>query len=253
MEQEPDRQDVAESVTEDLIRQLDDVTAALDELSRIMSQEEDLGTILHRACLQAVHAIPEADAASVTLLRGEEPHTAATTHEVAAEIDHAQCRAGEGPCLEAAKSGEVVRVTVTEVRDRWPDFAAAAARRGVTSYLSAPLYVDKEYHGSLSLYGDQDHGFRRLDAALLELYTTAAEGALGNARRYLKSREQIEHLRTGLTSRAVIDQAKGMLMVVNQINADEAFARLVARSQQSNVKLRDVAAQFVADASRADT
>jgi ANTAR domain-containing protein len=56
-------------------------------------------------------------------------------------------------------------------------------------------------------------------AALLELYTTAAEGALGNARRYLKSRAQIEQLRTALESREVIDQAKGMLMVVYQVNA----------------------------------
>ena len=240
-------------VTEDLIRQLDDVTAALDGLSRVLNQEEDLEVILHRACLQAVHAIPEADAASVTLLRGDEPHTAATTDEVAAEIDHAQCRADEGPCLEAAKSGEVMRVTVADVGNRWPAFAEAAARGGVTSYLSAPLFVDEEYHGSLSLYGDQAHGFRELDAALLELYTAAAEGALGNARRYLLSRQHIEQLREALTSRAVIDQAKGMLMAANRTTADEAFDELVRRSQRSNVKLRDVAARIVTDTTKHGT
>jgi GAF domain-containing protein len=251
MVQGPDRQpDTADAVTEDLIRQLDDVTAALDGLSQVMSQEEDLGVILHRACLQAVHAIPEADAASVTLLRGDDPHTAATTDEVAAEIDHAQCRAGEGPCLDAAKSGEVMRVSVADAGGLWPAFTAAATRSGVTSYLSAPLFVDKEYHGSLSLYGNQPHGFRKLDAALLELYTAAAEGALGNARRYLLSRQHIEQLRAALSSRAVIDQAKGILMAANRITADEAFERLVRRSQRANVKLRDVATRIVTDAIR---
>jgi transcriptional regulator with GAF, ATPase, and Fis domain len=249
----PDAQDPEDAITEGLIRQLDDVTAALDGLTEVMRQEEDLGVILHRACLQAIHAIPEADAASVVLLRDNEPHTAAATDDVAAGADLAQYRAGEGPCLEAAKSSEVIRVSVTEAEDHWPGFADAARTLGVTSYLSAPLFVDQEYHGSLNLYAEQEHGFCRLDAALLELYTTAAEGALANARRYLRSREHIAQLRRALTSRAVIDQAKGIIMAANRVDADEAFELLVQRSQQENLKLKDLASRFIDDIIRSDT
>jgi AmiR/NasT family two-component response regulator len=63
--------------------------------------------------------------------------------------------------------------------------------------------------------------------------------------RYVEARETAEHLRTALTSRAVIDQAKGMLMAIRRISADDAFALLVEQSQRENVKLREVAERFV--------
>ncbi|MFD1147000.1 ANTAR domain-containing protein [Saccharothrix hoggarensis] len=239
--------DAGDSLSERLVRRLDDVTDALGSLSQLLEQEENLEVILDRVCRQVVQAIPGADRASVTLLRDGGPHTAATTDERAGEVDEAQYRAGSGPCLEAATTGKVVRVAVAEAHERWPVFAAAAARLGVSSYLSAPLFIDAEYRGSLNLYGEQDHGFRELDAALLELYTTAAETALRNARRYLKTRQHVVHLREALNSRAVIDQAKGIIMGAHRIPADEAFTLLVERSQRDNVKLRDVAERFVAD------
>jgi AmiR/NasT family two-component response regulator len=42
----------------------------------------------------------------------------------------------------------------------------------------------------------------------------------------------------------VIDQAKGILMAVRRISADEAFTLLVEQSQRENVKLRDLAIRF---------
>ncbi|MEV6625073.1 ANTAR domain-containing protein [Amycolatopsis sp. NPDC051106] len=81
-------------------------------------------------------------------------------------------------------------------------------------------------------------------------YTVAATGdgaALRSARRYTAAQETIEQLRTALSSRAVIDQAKGILMALHRISADDAFGRLVEQSQNTNLKLRDVAEQFVTD------
>lgn len=48
-----------------------------------------------------------------------------------------------------------------------------------------------------------------------------------------------------VAARAVIEQAKGALMMVYKINADQAFRILQWRSQQTNTKLRDLAAQLV--------
>ena len=53
------------------------------------------------------------------------------------------------------------------------------------------------------------------------------------------------HLERALTSRAVIDQAKGMIMARLGVNADDAFARLVGLSSRLNVKVRDLAALMV--------
>ncbi|PRY44455.1 GAF and ANTAR domain-containing protein [Umezawaea tangerina] len=235
-------------VTEQLVRQLDDVTGAVERLSRTLDQDEDLDVILRRVCLQAIHAIPEADLATVTMVGDGTPKTAAVSHDHAVHLDGHQYRSGQGPCLESARTKKVVRVSVTEAHQRWPAFASSAAGSGVASFLSAPLFIDEEYHGSLNLYGEKEHGFHALDAALLELYTAAAEAALRAARRYRQSLEHIGQLKEALGSRAVIDQAKGILMAVRRVDAEVAFRLLVEQSQRENVKVRELAVRFVATA-----
>ncbi|MEV7094969.1 GAF and ANTAR domain-containing protein [Amycolatopsis sp. NPDC051045] len=232
---------------QDAVRRVDDVTGALERLSTTLEQDEELPVVLQRVCRQAVHAVPEADMASITLVRDGGPYTATSTGDEARRIDQAQYDAGQGPCLEAARAGTVQRVKVSEAAGRWPEFTAAAGETAVAGYLSAPLSIDREYQGSLNLYSAGDEGFGALDAALLELYTTAAEAALRAARRYVTARETVGQLRSALTSRAVIDQAKGMLMAVHRISEDDAFGLPAKQSQEQNVKLREVAERFVAD------
>jgi GAF domain-containing protein len=115
----------------------------------------------------------------------------------------------------------------------------------VASYLSAPLHVDEEFVGSLNLYSTQAHGFGDLDEALLRLYTTAAAAAIANTRRYAHARDLATQLGQALDSRAVIDQARGILMATHGIDAEQAFALLAKESQNTNVKLREVAARLV--------
>src|SRR3954471_15771425 len=110
----------------DLRNRVDEVTAALEDLRAVLSQEDQLPVVLNRMCRQAALAIPGADMASVSLLNDGEPTTVAVTDEHAMEIDKAQYRAEEGPCLHAAATGEMVRITVSELDGRWPAFAAAA-------------------------------------------------------------------------------------------------------------------------------
>jgi len=237
----------AEPTGTDVVGQVDDVTDALTTLCDLLDEQEDLSAALHRVCQQAVHAIGEADFASVTLLGADQPYVAASTGDHVHRIDHLQYQAGDGPCVEAAKTREVVRVTVRDVVDRWPDFANSSVEAGIGSYLCAPLFVDDEHHGSLNLYHSDHHGFSGLEAALLRLYTASAEAALHSAHRHQRARGNIERLERALTSRAVIDQAKGIIMGAHRIPADEAFDMLVDRSQRENVKLNQLAARFVAE------
>lgn len=232
----------------DAARRVDDVTTALDRLAGTFKEEEALSVVLQRVCQQVVHAVPDAELASITLLRDGNPYTAASTGDSAHHIDQTQYDAGQGPCLEAARTGELQRVKVAEAAQQWPEFAAAAAESAVLGYLSAPLFIDREYHGSLNLYDTGGNSFGALDGALLALYTTAAEAALRSTRRHQTARETMEQLRTALTSRAVIDQAKGILMALHRIPADDAFQLLVKASQEQNLKLREVAQDFLTTA-----
>ncbi|MEV6717604.1 GAF and ANTAR domain-containing protein [Lentzea sp. NPDC051208] len=226
---------------------LDEVTTALERLSEALSREDDLRKLMHQVCEQVVHAVPGVDEATVTLLDVGTPFTAASTGDVVMRLDGVQYRSGAGPCLDAAATGRLVRATIHEAVDRWPDFGAESHAAGMGSFLSAPLTVDNEHSGAINAYSRQGHGFHELDAPLLALYTAAVETALRSHSMYLRAFKLAAQLRSALQSRAVIDQAKGVLMAVHAIPADEAFRLLVERSQRENVKLHALAERFIAD------
>jgi hypothetical protein len=94
-----------------------------------------------------------------------------------------------------------------------------------------------------NIYSRTAAAFDPFDEGLLRLYTTAA---ITNARRWQQSRDKIAQLETALTSRAEIDQAKGILMALHGCTADEAFARMAERSQHTNIKVRTLARDLLA-------
>ena len=237
----PDTEQPAAAV----VSRVDEVTAALTDLAEVLLEDDDLGRALQRSVEMLVRAVPGADLASVSVLRGDAAETVASSSERVWAIDSDQYAAGDGPCLEAARTGEVVRTGVEGARRRWPQFARSARAAGVESYLACPLLIDEKFGGSLNLYSEQPPGFADFDVALLRLYATAARAAIGNARRYARARNMASQLERALESRAVIDQAIGVLMARRQMTAAEAFAELSRQSQDTNVKLRDIAAELI--------
>ncbi|WP_328603741.1 ANTAR domain-containing protein [Amycolatopsis sp. NBC_00345] len=111
--------------------------------------------------------------------------------------------------------------------------------------LTAPLTVDETTAGTLAVYTMDEDGFPDDAAAVLELYAAIVRFGLRARRHHEGTLMLAEQLKQALKSRAVIEQAKGILMAVHRIDADEAMRRLVERSQHENVKLREVAARFV--------
>jgi GAF domain-containing protein len=245
--------DNGREVDPDVLRRLDEVGRALTDLGGLLAQEEEIGRVLQRSVNQVIGAVPGADMASVSVLRGDAAETVASTSERVWAIDSEQYAAGEGPCLEAASTGRFVRVGVTEARERWPAFASSARAAGVESFLSAPLFIDEKFAGSLNLYGEPADSFDDLDETLLRLYTAGAVAAIANARRYAEARRLAENLRRAIESRSVIDQAIGMLMATRRLDAEEAFQMLARESQNTNIKLRDIAARVLDGARRPDS
>ncbi|MDX8034223.1 GAF and ANTAR domain-containing protein [Lentzea sp. BCCO 10_0856] len=235
---------------QDPLDRLDEATSALMMLRDGFSAEEPLDDVLQRLAETATRAIQDADAVTITV-NPEQPRTAAASDASLVEIDEKQYSADRGPCLEAARTLRAVRAVVGDNRTSWPEFDAAAEQHGVRAYLSVPIVLpasdhsDARHMGSLNIYSHTGTAFDPFDEGLMRLFTTAASAAIDNAHRWQRSREQITHLETALLSRAVIDQAKGVLMAVHSCTADEAFAMLVQRSQNENVKLREVAQRLL--------
>ena len=207
-----------------MVRRLDEVAASLDDLGEVLAAEEDLGRVLQRSVDQVTTSVPGADMASVSVLRGDSAETIASSSEQVWAIDSDQYAAGDGPCLEAARTGHVVRVGMQEAQRRWPQFARSARAAAIESYLSCPLMIDEEFAGSLNLYSEQPHGFADFDVALLRLHVTVACAAIAGDRRSADARRVARQLTEALESRAVIDQAVGMLMAWTGSSAEQAFA-----------------------------
>lgn len=233
---------------DDVTARLRGAAAAFEEFQSLPDGEDHLDRLLEWLAGVATRAVPDASAASVTVLQDEglPAWTAAATHTAVAAIDLEQYTSGDGPSLEAARERRPVRGGIEEARERWPAVAESADRAGVRSYLSVPLLLgDGPILGALNVYGREAGGFGPLDEALIMFLTSAASAALINARRYVRARRRADEIAVALTSRAEIDQAKGVLMAQHAILAEQAFEMLVDRSQRTNVKLRDVAHELL--------
>jgi GAF domain-containing protein len=218
---------------------------ALDRLGRIRLADHSMSSLLDLVVGLAQRSLPGRPEASVTLMKGGRPYTAAFSDTLAKDLDESQYGHGYGPCLEAATSGVVVEVVDTRDDDRWPGYIESAARHGCRSSLSVPLPLHEGVIGGLNVYAREPAAFdgdSREQAPRLASYAAvAAENLL----LYEDAVARAANLEVALRSRAVIDQAKGMLMERFRLTADQAFAALAQVSMESNRKVRDVAERFV--------
>jgi GAF domain-containing protein len=226
------------------------IIAAFAELGRIKLGETDLTGVLDRVATLARHTIPGAGEVSITLVPDRGPYTAASTGELALRLDEWQYELGEGPCLTAAAEESTVSVPDLSADTRWPDWADRARTTGAGSSLSVGLPILDDVKGALNLYGDHPAAFDEDAITRAQTFAGHAGIALANAHLYAATANTAQHMQAAMESRAVIEQAKGIIMGERRCTADEAFTILTKVSQDSNRKLRDVAAALVARAQR---
>jgi transcriptional regulator with GAF, ATPase, and Fis domain len=217
----------------------------LVSVGRTVSDEDDLLTLLQRVVEIAHDAIDGADSTSLTIDLGGRTYTAVHTDDRTLRVDSEQYDAGDGPCLEASRTGAVVLVNADDPEDRWPRFTAAAREEEILSFLAAPLITGEQSLGSFNLYGHARSAFDTLDAEILELLTTTVSRTLGDFARFKSARDVADSIQRALQTRAPIEQAKGILMALHGVDADEAFDLLRRESQATNTRLHTVATELV--------
>jgi GAF domain-containing protein len=217
------------------------------ELSRVVLVDRTLDEVLGDITVLAAAGIPGADAASITLIRGDRAFTAAHHGEMALAADELQYERGYGPCMDAGRGNVVLRVDDMREETRWPDYVSRVLDTGVRSSLSVPLPFQGASIGALNIYSTRPEAFagpESLDAGLQVAEAIAV--AVVNADAHAQVREQARNMRMAMDSRAVIEQAKGVLMAQRHVDADQAFDMLREASQRYNRKLRDIAEGIVA-------
>ncbi|WP_432489444.1 ANTAR domain-containing protein [Kineococcus sp. SYSU DK018] len=129
---------------------------AFAELGRLVVGETPLGEVLARVAELARACVPGAEEVSVPLLEDGEARSAAFSGKLAATLDERRYEAGSGPCLDAAQSGQTVRVDDTATTEVHPDFGAVAARQGVRSCLSVGMPMPQRILGGINVYRFDD-------------------------------------------------------------------------------------------------
>jgi GAF domain-containing protein len=209
----------------------------LVRLFRLRSSDEP--ALVSAVCEEAVRLIDPARHAGVILAIGRRHlEVVAATSPVPQQLDELQQREGAGPCLDAARSQAVIRIEDVGTDARWPSFAEQATAAGVRSMLCLPLHVDTSLFGTLSVYADTPRAFKDVTESVARVLAVLAAVTLSESR----GRANLER---ALESRDLIGQAKGIIMQARRVTADEAFALLVRRSQETNTKVLDVAEAVV--------
>ncbi len=138
---------------------------------------------------------------------------------IAAELDRLQTELNKGPALSVLRERHTVFIKDLREETRWPNFVAAATRRGVHCMLSFRLFVIGESLGALNLYGGAPEALTQDSVAIGEILAqhaaVAMAGAAGEA-----------HMQSALASRDIIGQAKGILMHRDNLTGLQAFAAL---------------------------
>lgn len=220
--------------------------AAVAELQQLLLATDNIDEFLHQLAHLATEVLPGELSCGITMRRDHRPITVASSDARASQVDEIQYQYDNGPCLATLNTGEPVLIDDLAADERWNGYQMSALAHGIQSSLSLPLYAEQKVIGALNLYATRTGAFGPHEQITAAGFAEEASRALTLAVRLAERAEMSQNLQNALASRAVIDQALGIIMGQNRCSADEAFEILRTASQNRNLKLRDIASAMVA-------
>ncbi|MHC1563320.1 ANTAR domain-containing protein [Actinomycetospora sp. C-140] len=221
----------------------EDVVTALRRAAHELAAKRsirDLEQTLTDIVAAAVETVPGADAGGISITQDGDITSRNPTHAAVTKLDRLQSELEEGPCitaiLEPPADGIVVAPDLEGPDgERWPRFAPHAVEAGYHSMLSAQLTQDTgELRAALNLYAGDRDAFDEEARLVAGLFSVQAAMLLYGS-------EHAMNLQRAVESRDLIGRAKGILMERFSVDDDGAFQMLVRSSQETNLKLVEVA------------
>jgi GAF domain-containing protein len=226
-----------------LMTEVFDFTTALAEAARAINRPQTVEETLQAIAHTARHNIPGFDQIGVSLVHSDGTvETMAATGDLVWQLDRLQYELNEGPCVSSLHEEPVIVVEHLALAERWPQFVPRAVELGLKSQMALRLYVDENGTiGGINLYSTTSESIEPHAPQLAQVFAAQAAVALGRA-------EEVHHLNEALKSRQAIGEAIGVLIERYKLDRQAAFNFLARLSQNTNVKLRDVAERVVEDA-----
>ncbi|MGW5360609.1 GAF and ANTAR domain-containing protein [Actinopolymorpha pittospori] len=209
----------------------------------------DLESYLGRVTWMAATTVDPPAWAGITSHFGGCWVTVSASDDRARLADQQQYINGEGPSLEAMRSGAVVNVSDDEAAMRWRLFHRHVLEAGIHSMLAIPLQgVDRRSVGTLNLYSERPNAFAAADMERAGSCARDAMRALAQWIRTAGGAEVAEGLEQAITTRAIIEEAIGILMGQHRCVAPKAFGQLRDWSGNDARRLREVAVDVISEA-----
>lgn len=202
--------------------------------------EADSDTVIAELAEHAAVEIPGAQYAGVTVTTDNKTvDTPGASHKYAILLDAIQQRHQQGPCLASAWERTTIHIADLENDFRWPTYRRdALAETPIRSIMAFQLFIADRAMGALNVYAEEPNAFNDESEEVGLIFATHSALAWNSARRD-------EQFRRALDSRDMIGQAKGMIMERYRVGAVQAFEMLKKLSQDSNVRLIEIAAELV--------
>jgi GAF domain-containing protein len=212
------------------------------EVADTLVDEFDVIDFLHNL---TVHAVDVSGAGAAGLMLTDQTgrlQFMAASGPSGEDLELYQLQNSEGPCLDCFTSGQpVLNADLHHAGDRWPVFATRAIELGFRSVHAFPMRLRDQTIGALNLFGSEDSLFEPTEVRVVQALADIATIALMQERAIRRAEEVTEQLQGALTSRIVIEQAKGAVAAMAGISTDEAFEILRGRARSSQRRLVDVA------------
>lgn len=214
---------------------------AFAELALITVDSDPPERSLRRVAELAKQSLGGVEDVSLTMIEDGRPRTVVFTGRLAVDLDERQYELGFGPCVDAARTGQTIVVDHNRDDTPYREWARIARRAGVRHTVSVGLPVAERSIAGLNIYKTAEGPFPSDFLEHAQIFARYAATTIINVTSYAKAAEEAAGLRTAMHSRAVIEQAKGILMARDRCTPEEAFDILIRLSQHRNIKLRDLA------------
>ena len=210
----------------------------LGNLAVEMQSQHSSESVLRAIVVGAIDVVPGTSCAGISRVAGRTVTSEMPSDAIAAELDQLQTELNEGPALSALHERHTVFIKNMSEETRWPNFVAAATLLGVHCMLSFRLFVINGSLGALNLFGAAPEALTEDSVAIGEIFAQHAAVAMAGA-------AAEEQMQSAVATRDIIGQAKGILMHRDNLTGLQAFATLTRASQETNLRLVNVARWLV--------
>lgn len=219
-----------------------DVMRSLVDLADTLVADYDVIDLLTGLADRCVELLGASAAGVMLASPNGDLRLVASSSEAMRVVELFELQAQEGPCLDAYRTGErVAHEDLSAGGGRWPKFATVAAEAGFRTAFALPLRLRDATIGALNVFGSEPTPMAESDVLVARAFADLATISVLQQRALSGSQQLNEQLTHALTSRVLIEQAKGVVFERAGIELSEAFSRLRAYARSQNLRLTDVA------------